>query len=392
LRQPHTDPVGLLEPDTSAMPEPLVSAARCEGYQPDAVRAAVLAALAPWGGMPHFVRPGMRVLLKPNLVKDAHPSQGITTHPLVVQVVADLVAEAGGSVWVGDSPAVRREVTDRVLRETGILDAAKTSGARIVRFESRRWKRLNGLDYLVAAPVQEADLTINLPKLKTHSLTLYTGAVKNLFGTIAGSRKRELHLARPGIVAFSQVLVDVLQLVHPGLTIMDGVLGIEGNGPGASGTPHRYGCLLASPDAVALDSIVAQAMGYRPGEVLHLRQAGERRLGTADLRAIHTVGERAALDFGALDLPRIGQLLRVPSWVTRPLRPMARVRPALRADRCIGCGACAEVCPTGAMAAGKLPQFDAARCIGCLCCVEVCPQAALEPRRSLLARLIGIGY
>jgi uncharacterized protein (DUF362 family)/NAD-dependent dihydropyrimidine dehydrogenase PreA subunit len=374
------------------MPRPLVSVAECKDYQPDAVRAALVTALAPWGGIRHFVRPGMRVLLKPNLVKTAHPSQGITTHPTVVQVVANLVVEAGGSVWVGDSPAVRSEVTDRVLHETGMLRAAEASGAGIVRFESKRWERLNGLDYLVAAPVQEADLTINLPKLKTHSLTLYTGAVKNLYGAIVGSHKRELHVLRPGVVAFSQVLVDVLQLVRPGLTIMDGVLGIEGNGPGASGRPHRYGCLLASPDPVALDTIVAQAMGYRPGEVLHLRQAGERGLGAADPGAIEIVGSRAVLRFGALDLPRFGQLLRVPSWVTRPLRPAVRVLPVLRASECVGCGVCAEACPTGAMSAGELPRLDASCCIGCLCCVEVCPQGALEPRRSLLARLIGIGY
>lgn len=392
MRRLHADSAGLTAPSLPVMPEPLVSVAKCEGYHPDAVRAAVLAALAPWGGMPHFVRPGMRVLLKPNLVKGAHPAQGITTHPTLVQVVAGLVAEAGGSAWVGDSPAVRPEVTDRVLRETGVLDAAEASGAQIVRFESKRWQRLNELDYLVAAPVDEADLTINLPKLKTHSLTLYTGAVKNLFGTIVGSWKRELHLVRPGIVAFSQVLVDVLQLVHPGLTIMDGVLGIDGNGPGASGTPHRYGCLLASPDPVALDSIAAQAMGYRAGEVLHLRQAGERGLGVADPQAIDTTGDLTALGFGSLDLPRIGQLLRVPSWVTRPLRPVVRVRPALRAAECTGCGTCVEACPTGAMTADKLPRLDASRCIGCLCCVEVCPRGALEPRRSLLARLIGMGY
>jgi uncharacterized protein (DUF362 family)/NAD-dependent dihydropyrimidine dehydrogenase PreA subunit len=391
LRQLHADRASSLEPSLPSVIKSLVSVSQCESYRPDAVRAAFLAALAPWGGMPRFVRPGMRVLLKPNLVKAAHPSQGITTHPVVVQVVAELVRDAGGSVQVGDSPAVRAQMTDHVLRETGMLDAAGASGAQIVRFESKRWQRLHELDYLVAAPVEEVDLTINLPKLKTHSLTLYTGAVKNLFGTIVGSRKRELHLARPGIVAFSQVLVDVLQLARPGLTIMDGILGIEGNGPGASGTPRHYRCLLASPDAVALDSVVAQAMGYRHGEVLHLRQAGERGLGAADPRGIDVVGDLAALRFGKLHLPRIGQLLRVPSWVTRPLRPLAHVRPALRVAECVGCGACVDVCPTGAMTAGEFPQLIASRCIGCLCCVEVCPQGALEPRRSLLARLIGIG-
>jgi uncharacterized protein (DUF362 family)/NAD-dependent dihydropyrimidine dehydrogenase PreA subunit len=371
--------------------KPLVSVVRCEHYEPAAVRAAVAEALRPWGGMRRFVRPGMHVLLKPNLLKAAHPSRGISTHPTVVAVVADLVTEAGGSVWVGDSPAGRSDQIDRVLRETGTLRAAETSGAEVVRFDSAQWHRLNGLDYLIAAPVQEADLVINLPKLKTHSLTLYTGAVKNLFGAVVGSRKRELHLLRPGVVAFSQVLVDVLQIVRPGLTIMDGILGIEGNGPGASGTPRRYGCLLVSPDAVALDSVVVQAMGYPRGEVLHVQQAADRGLGSADPGTIYLQGDCEALRFGELDLPWIGQLLRVPSWITTPLRPLTRVRPKLNETACVGCGACVEACPTGSITACCPPEIDGGGCIGCLCCVEVCPQGALEPRRGLLARLIGIG-
>ncbi len=370
---------------------PPVSVARCDHYGREAIRAALLSVLRPWGSMTHFVRPGMRVLLKPNLLTAAHPSQGITTHPALVQAVAELVIEAGGSAWIGDSPAGREAVLDAALQETGTLHAAQASGADIVRFDSARWHRLNEIDYLIAAPVQEADLVINLPKLKTHSLTLYTGAVKNLFGAVVGSRKRELHLLRPGIAAFSQVLVDVLQIVRPGLTIMDGVLGIEGPGPGASGRPHRYGCLLAAEDAVALDSVVAHAMGYRRGQVLHLQQAAERGLGCAEQGAIDLHGERGALRFGPLELPWIGQLLRVPSWVTTPLRPLIRVRPHMDGKACLGCGACVEACPPGAIQDGDPPQIDGDSCIGCLCCVEVCPEGALEPRSAPLARLFGIG-
>jgi len=248
----------------------VVSIAACKTYEPDSVRRAVTAVLDPLGGIGRFVRPGMRVLLKPNLLTAADLERAITTHPAVVQAVVELVQKAGGIVLIGDSPSGPVGKGPQVWRGSGMLDLAERTGARLVPFDEVSWKRLNGHDYFIARSVLEADLVINLPKLKTHNLTLYTGAVKNLFGTIPGTRKREVHFRAPGMQDFSLVLVDVLELVQPGLTLMDGVLGQEGNGPGMGGTPHWYECLAASADPVALDAVITQALGYRPGEVLHL--------------------------------------------------------------------------------------------------------------------------
>jgi ferredoxin len=222
-------------------------------------------------------------------------------------------------------------------------------------------------------------------------LTQYTGAVKNLYGVIPGTRKRDPHFKAPGVVDFSSVLVDVLELVRPGLAIMDGVIGLEGNGPGASGTPRRYGCLAASADPVALDAVMAQAIGCQAGEVLHLRLAAARGLGVADPKAIARVGEMRALEFGKVQLPRSHWYYRVPTWVSAPFYRFARVRPRLAPEMCIGCGRCVEVCPRDAIKADRPVEIDLERCIGCLCCVEICPQGALTPRRGWLARLVGLG-
>jgi len=369
-----------------------VSVVSCSTYDLEAVRRAVRAALAPLDGIGRFVRPGMRVLLKPNLLAAADLERAVTTHPAVVQAVAEMVAEAGGEVWIGDSPAGPVGNGPRVWRRSGMTEVAARTGARLVPFEGVVWKRLNGDDYFIARPVFEADLVIDLPKLKTHVLTLCTGAVKNLFGTIPGTRKREVHLRAPGVQDFSRALVDVLELVRPGLTIMDGVVGQEGNGPGTGGTPHRYGCLAASTDPVALDTVITQAMGYRPGEVLHLVEAAARGLGVADVEAIQVEGDRRALDFGRVDLPTARWYFRIPAWIGAPLYRAARLQPRVVVSRCVGCGQCVEVCPQEAIEAGKPPRFDLERCIGCLCCGEVCPEGAIEPRRGLLARLIGLGY
>jgi uncharacterized protein (DUF362 family)/Pyruvate/2-oxoacid:ferredoxin oxidoreductase delta subunit len=370
----------------------IVSVVTCETYEIEVVRQALAGLLEPLGGLGRFVRPGMEVLLKPNLLTAAAPKRAVSTHPAIVQAVAELVQQAGGTVLIGDSPAGPLKNAPVAWWKSGLTEVAARTGARLIPFEDVTWERFEGRDYFIARPVREVDLLINLPKLKTHMLTLYTGAVKNLFGTIPGTRKRELHFQAPGVQDFSSILVDVLELVRPGLTIMDGVLGQEGNGPGLSGTPHEYGCLVASPDPVALDAVMTREMGYRRGEVLHVAEAGARGLGASRLDQVSIRGSRGALDLGKVCLPRPRWFFRAPAWAAAPLRSITRLRPQLKDTACIGCGKCTEACPRDVITPGQPPTFDLDRCIGCLCCAEVCPQGAIEPHRNLLARLIGMGY
>jgi uncharacterized protein (DUF362 family)/Pyruvate/2-oxoacid:ferredoxin oxidoreductase delta subunit len=369
----------------------VVSVIPCDAYELDAVRQAIKACLEPLGGMQHFVHPGMRVLLKPNLLASAEREQAVTTHPMVVQVVAEMVQAAGGEVLVGDSPSGPVNTNQAVYQKAGMVEICEHAHAALIIFDDAVWKRQEELNYYIARPLTEVDLVINLPKIKTHGLTLYTGAVKNLFGAIPGKRKMEVHLRSPMLPDFSRELVTVLGLVHPGLNIMDGIIGQEGRGPGASGTPHAYKCLAASTDAVALDTVITQAMGYRPGEVLHLTLAGARGLGVSDPAHIKVDGQPGALNFGKLKLPAAMWYTNFPSWVSQPLRRMIRQTPQVDAAKCIGCGECAQVCPGEAITVASPAQFDLDRCIECLCCAEVCPQGAITPKFSRLAKMIGVG-
>jgi uncharacterized protein (DUF362 family)/Pyruvate/2-oxoacid:ferredoxin oxidoreductase delta subunit len=368
-----------------------VSAVACNTYSRDTVASSVALLLAPLGGMSAYVQPGMRVLLKPNLLSTAAIERAVTTHPAVVQAVAELVQDAGGTVFMGDSPAGPIELGAEVWGTSGMAEVAMGTGATLAPFSEVVWKRLDGQDYFIARPVLEADLVINLPKLKTHAFSRYTGAVKNLFGVIPGGRKREIHLRAPGIADFSRALVDVLDLVRPGLTIMDGVIGQEGEGPGMRGSPRPYGCLAASTDPVALDSVLTTAMGFRPGQVLHVTQAASRKLGIGDPKAIRIVGDATALRFGRVRLPATHWYFRAPSWISAPFYRSARLRPTVKDPRCAGCGQCAVVCPRDAITPGQPPSFDLDACVGCMCCAEICTQGAIRAREGLVARMIGAG-
>ena len=370
---------------------PIVSVVACKEYDLDTVRQAVKACLEPLGGLRRFVRPGMRVLLKPNLLAAAEEERAVTTHPMVVRAVAELVQAAGGRVLIGDSPAGPISGNAEVMRKSGMLAAAEACGATLAPFESVVWKQNQGADYFIARPVLEADLLINLPKIKTHSQTLYTGAVKNLFGVIPGERKMEVHIRAPGMQDFSRELVNLLELVVPALTIQDGINGQEGNGPGAGGTPHTYGCLAASTDPVALDTIISQAMGFEPGGVLHLTLAGARHLGASNPDKIRVVARAGVIDFGTLTLPASHWYMRIPAWMSAPIRGAIKLQPVVNAATCSGCGECAKSCPGQAITVGKPSRFNLKKCVGCMCCAEVCPEGAITPHRGRMARLLGMG-
>ena len=370
----------------------LVSVVRCNSYEHRAVREAIRAVMAPLGGIARFVSPGMRVLVKPNLLAAADPTSAVTTHPAIVRAVAEMVQESGATVLVGDSPGGPLENGPRVWRASGMLDVAERTGSRLVPFEGVDWKRVGEVDYYIARPVFEVDLVINLPKLKTHMFTLYTGAVKNLFGVIPGTRKRQVHLRAPAPQDFSIALVDVLELVRPGLTIMDGILGQEGPGPGESGVPRRYDCVAASVDPVALDAVLVQSMGGRQGSVLHLSEAAARGLGEDDPAQVQLAGDRRTLDFGSVDFPAPQWYVKlIPSWVGGPLSRAVKLRPSLQSSACIACESRVDVCPVEAIDVAEYAVFDLNKCVGCLCCAEICPQGCIEAKPDIVARLANIG-
>lgn len=331
------------------------------------------------------VRPGRMVLVKPNFLAPAPPERAMITHPLVIRAVVEYVLERGGRPQVSDSPAMG--TFDRVLRDGGVADAL-----RGLPVDCRPFSESVEVDVgppfhriEIAAEAVNADVLINLPKLKTHSQMRLSLGVKNTFGCIVGLRKPEWHF-RAGVDTerFAQVLVRVHAAVRPAITVLDGVLAMEGQGPGRRGVPRELGLILASCDAVSLDAAVCAMVGLGEDELLTTRVA--KREG---LMAGAPVIDGELPSIPDLKIPETGPLVFGP----RPLHGFVRrhlvQRPVCDEALCVHCGECWRLCPAQAISRGERGlRFDYDRCIRCYCCIEVCPHAALAARETPAGRVV----
>ena len=275
-----------------------VSIVRCATYDLSSVRESLARALEPLQGMGAFVRPGMQVLLKPNLLTGAPPERAVTTHPAVLRAVAESVLAAGGKPSVGDSPSLQS--LESAAEGAGILPVCRELGIPLISFDHPcSVPAGDGAPYssvVLDRAVLEADVVINLPKLKSHCQTVLTGAVKNLFGCVTGKRKILWHLRagdREGGARFAAQLIENVRQIRPALTVMDAVIGMEGNGP-MRGDPRAVGLLLASDDPVACDREAADLIGWDPEGIPVLQAARFLGVGEPDLGYITLHGEPLA--------------------------------------------------------------------------------------------------
>jgi uncharacterized protein (DUF362 family)/NAD-dependent dihydropyrimidine dehydrogenase PreA subunit len=389
----------------SAEPERArVALARCRSYGRAEVRAAVRRCFELLPESAGLFPRGSRVLLKPNLLSSRRgPGEPVNTHPEVVRAVAEMLGgEFGCELTIGDScGSLGSGTTGRALERSGIVRICEELGARMLNVDRAPHRVVPVRDGRVLGRValpealEGFDTVVSLPKLKTHGLTRYTGAVKNLLGLVPGGGKKRAHVTAPDPGRFAELLVDLYGEVRPGFALLDGVVGMEGNGPNA-GTPRAMAFLGASSDPVALDAVACHLIGYRPQRVPVLAGCAARGLGVADLARIETVG----LDMAEVRRPDfrkpLGDRLRflgavLPASVFGDLiEALTDVTSTVEPERCRLCGECVRNCPAGAMriADGGV-QVAPNRCIACYCCEEVCPYNAVVMRGTPFARIVG---
>ncbi len=362
----------------------------CNEYNLELLTRKLNAGIALLGGWEKYVSPGMKVLLKVNLIGPKAPETAAITHPEFVRALVRILKGLGCAVWIGDSSGgaiAGIAPTARSLKVSGLEQVAREEGAEIKNFDREGVVEVTpesglGGKMFIAKPMFDADSVINLPKFKTHSAGIYTGAVKNLFGCIPGLRKAEYHRLAPDPRDMGEVLTDIHQAVKVGLHIMDGVTAMQGEGPTA-GTVYPAGKLLMSSDPLALDTVAVAMLGLGIEDIPILVSARTRNLGKSDLKAIELVGDfTSPPQLKGFKLPKRLKLIKPRNYkLVVKVIDFLKARPRVNLKVCKHCNMCVESCPVQAIDR-ETKVVNYSLCIECMCCHELCEHKAVELRRD----------
>ncbi len=370
----------------------LISVKKTGDYSPETLSSAVAAHFESLG-VEKDLYPGIKVLIKPNLLTARRPEQAVTTHPELIRAVILWLRDRGVSdITVADSSG--GPYMAKYLETTYSVTGLKALDGLAKLNLSTDWQTVQcpaGFKcraFNIISPVLKADYIINMPKLKTHSMTAMSGGIKNLFGTIPGLQKPEMHYRFPENGDFCGMLLELAQVVKPDVTLIDAVTAMEGNGPNG-GDPRYLGVTLASRDIFAQDCAAARFMGIDPDSVPMLHLAKERGLfNPEDIELCGDGFSPASPPFKLPDTADVDFLTGFPGFLHRPMKKIfdkiLRPMPRLQRAKCVGCGKCAESCPAHVIRIeNNKAQFQKKGCISCFCCQEMCPAHAIDVKRNL---------
>lgn len=372
-----------------------ISIVRCKDYSNNEVKEALTKLLKLSNGL-EFVKPGMKIVIKANLVTFMKPEAAATTHPSLLCELIKILIEKGAEVVVGDSPGGLYSSTfvNKVYSVTGMNEIEKVGGKLNQNFEQKiaHFPKANvAKEFPYTAYLDDADAIINFCKLKTHGMMGMSAATKNLFGTIPGTQKPEFHFKFPNHSDFAKMLIDLNEYFKPKLCIVDAIIGMEGNGPTA-GTPRFIGALLASTNPYKLDLACSKIIGLTKENVPTLEEAFKLGLIPAsvdeltcndNLNDYFISDYKNILDHKSIMFENNGKL------VGKLTKKFLAARPTLEKDECVGCGECARICPANAIQIrNKKAIINRQKCIKCYCCQEFCPKGAMKVKRTKIARIL----
>ncbi len=360
--------------------------AACDEYEKGKVENAVHLALEAFGGAKALAG-GKRVLVKVNLLMVSAPDKAVTTHPSVVEAIVREFVSAGCKVEIADSCGglYNEDVLKKLYAVSGMKKVAEVTGAELnydvssYEMQIPDGKRIKKVQAIT--PVKNADFIISAAKLKTHGFAYYTGAVKNMFGVIPGLLKAGMHSRFPDKKSFCEMLVDLCEGVKPDLSIIDGVVGMEGAGP-SGGTPKFAGVIIAAKNPYAADLAAMEVMGLDWEKSFVHTDAAERGL-VDGFEAFGSPVSQFKTSFEPAYKKEPRTILAIlPSSLRKYVNNMFAAYPYINRDKCVGCGECARDCPESTITIKDGKAFVGyKKCIRCYCCQEMCPARAINIMR-----------
>ena len=374
-----------------------VSIVPCKTYQAQEVRSALLAVIEPLGGL-NWVKAGMKIAIKANLVSMLKPEAAATTHPALLCELVKLLCEKGATPIIGDSPGglYNGVFLNRIYSVTGMKQAEAVGAVLNQDFSTKEALYPDALvakDFTYTGYLDECDAIINFCKLKTHGMMGMSASAKNTFGVVPGTFKPEYHFRYPNHRDFAKMLIDLNRYFaeKTKLCLVDAVVGMEGNGP-TQGKPRQIGALVAGFSPHAVDLVCAKLIGLGVHDVPTLEIARENDWIPSSPEELILHGDLQSLcitDFKNIHVRRSLQFEGAGKFAATFVRGALRAEPHPKKKQCIGCKKCAEICPAHVIEMKNgVPKIDRKKCITCFCCQEFCPVGAMKVHRPWIAKIL----
>ncbi|MBQ3528516.1 MAG: DUF362 domain-containing protein [Clostridia bacterium] len=344
---------------------------------------------------------GKRIVIKPNLVMNKPPEFAATTHPAVVTaVVRNLKKMGAASIIIAESSGgpYTEALIKSHYKSCGMADVSHNEGIDLntdTSFGIMQYQEgVKCRTFNVIKPIIDADIIINICKLKTHSLTKMSAGVKNLFGVVPGIEKFEMHARFPEQNDFVEMICDLCSMLCESkemITVCDGITGMEGNGP-TGGTPKNFGVLLSSRSPYSLDCVCESILGFN-GTVPMLNAARARNLAPQSVDTIDVIGETPeSCKVSELVLPdtqKFNILRSLPNLFGGKAAKFFEPKPQIDRNKCIGCGVCERSCPKHTITIkNRKAKINYSDCIRCYCCQELCPINSVKIKQNFIIKII----